>query len=59
MIKILSKKKGLQTGGLYFLKTDSGKAVLVHHKTKKSIPVSLEQLRKLDFECVEHEEYAM
>ena len=59
MIKIKDKVKGLQCGGLYHVKTDSGQAVLVHHKTKKSIPVSLEQLRKLDFECVEHEEYAM
>lgn len=50
MIKILENRKGLQTGGKYFVKTDSGKAVLVHESSKNSTPVSLELLRKVRYE---------
>lgn len=52
MIRILEKRKGLQTGGLYFIKTDTGKPILVHHKTNKSVGVSYELLRKIKHEYV-------
>ena len=59
MIKILENRKPFQCGGLYFLKTDSGKPVLVHEKSKKSIPISFEKLRLIKHEYISDNEYAM
>ncbi len=59
MIKIKDKVKGLQCGGLYHVKTDSGQAVLVHHKTNKSVKLTFELLRKINHEYVQENEFAM
>ena len=59
MIKILERRKPFQCGGLYDLKTDSGKPILVHTKSKRSIPVTMEMLRRLKHEYVQDDNYAM
>lgn len=59
MIKIIENRKGLQCGGLYHVKTDSGQAVLVHNKTRKSVRLTFELLRKIKHEYIPDNELAM
>ncbi|MAF36170.1 hypothetical protein CL622_03575 [archaeon] len=59
MIKILENKQGLQCGGHYHVKTDSGKAVLQHVKSKKTVRLTYELLRKIRHEYVQTDDYSM
>lgn len=56
MIKILEATSPFQLNGLYFIKTDSGKPVLVHKTSRKSIPITLQKLKTIKHEFVKENE---
>lgn len=53
MIEIKEVRKGLQCGGKYELDCDTGRPFLVHETSRKSIPVTLEMLRKVNHVYIE------